>query len=84
MTTAPNLHLELSAPMLRELHAIAEQEHSTIEQLALTAIREKISALAHDDYIRTRAKRSSRAAFEEALASVSVAEAEKWDKRGRD
>lgn len=80
MTTSPNLHLEISQPMLRELHVIAEQEHSTIEQLVLTAIREKISALAHDDYIRTRAERSSRAAFEEALASVSEQEPEEWDR----
>jgi hypothetical protein len=80
MTTSPNLHLELSEPMLRELQGIAEQEYSTVEQLALTAIREKVSALAHDDYIRTRAERSSRAAFEEALASVSVEEPEDWDR----
>ena len=32
------------------------------------------SAQGHDDDIRTRAERSSRAAFEEALASVSVVE----------
>ncbi len=41
--------------------------------VVMSAIREKTSALAHDGYIRTRAERSSRAAFEEALASVSVA-----------
>jgi hypothetical protein len=76
MTTSPNLHLELSEPMLRELQGIAEQEHSTIEQLALTAIREKVSALSQENYIRTRAERSSREAFEEALASVSVEESE--------
>jgi hypothetical protein len=66
--------------MLRELQGIAEQEHSTVEQLVLTAIREKVSALAHDDYIRTRAERSSRAAFEEAMASVSLVGAEEWDR----
>lgn len=80
MNPSPNLHLELSQSMLRELQVIAEQEHSTIEQLALTAIREKVSALAHNDYLRTRAERSSRAAFEEALASVSGQEPEEWDK----
>lgn len=80
MTPSPNIHLELSQSMLREWQVIAEQKHSTIEQLVLTAIREKVSALAHDDYIRTRAERSSRAAFEEALAGVSEQELEEWDK----
>lgn len=80
MEDASHTYLELPAPMLREFQAIVEQEHSTIEQLVLAAIREKVSALAHDDYIRTRAERTSCAAFEEALAGVSEQEPEEWDK----
>jgi hypothetical protein len=71
---ASHLDLKLSEPMLRELQTIAEKEHSTIEQLVLTAIREKVSALAHNDYLRTRAEHSNRAAFEEAFAGVSEQE----------
>jgi hypothetical protein len=80
IANASHLHLELSVPMPRELQVIAEQKHRTIEQLVLTAIREKISALAHDDYIRNRAERSNRAAFEEELAGVSEQEPEEWDR----
>ncbi len=80
MDNGQYLHLELSAPLLSELQIIAQQEHSTVEQLVLTAIREKISVLTHDNYIRTRAKRSNRAAFEEALANVSTQEPEEWDR----
>lgn len=80
MTPSANLPLELFQPMLHELQVIAEQEHSTIEQFVLTAIGEKVSALAHDNYIRTRAERSSCTAFEEALASVSEQELEEWDR----
>jgi hypothetical protein len=80
MQASSNLTLELSPPMLRELQNLAEQEQKSIEQIVLTAIREKVSALSQENYIRTRAERSSRAAFEEALASVSKREAEEWDR----
>lgn len=80
MKTAQNLHLELSAPLLHELQTLAEQENITVEQIVLTAIREKVSILTRENYIRTRAERSNREAFEEALGSISLREPEEWDR----
>jgi hypothetical protein len=77
---AQNLHLELSAQLLHELQTLAEQENITVEQIVLTAIREKVSILTRENYIHTRAERSNRAAFEEALGSVFLRGAEGWDK----
>ncbi|TAE25004.1 MAG: PHP domain-containing protein [Candidatus Kapaibacterium sp.] len=70
-------------PMPQFIHLHNHTHYSLLDGAATPeTLLKAASEQGHDGYIRTRAERSSRAAFEEALASVSVAEAEEWDKRG--
>ena len=48
----------------------ASKEGISINQFISSAVAEKLSALATEDYLAVRAARSSRSAFESALAEV--------------
>lgn len=64
----------LSVRLPESLHKYAKQyaaqEGISVNQLISTALAEKLSALATEDYLELRAKRGSRSKFDEALAQV--------------
>lgn len=64
----------LSIRLPESLHKYAKEyalhEGISVNQLVSTALAEKLSALATEDYLEERAKRGSRKKFESALAQV--------------
>ncbi len=70
MTT---LSLRLPHSIHQNAKIFAEREGISINQLAATAIAEKLAALATESYINARAERSSAKAFAAALAAVPAA-----------
>ncbi len=67
MTT---LSLRLPDSIHNNAKIYAEREGISINQLAATALAEKLAALATEDFIRARAVRADKHAFAAALASV--------------
>jgi hypothetical protein len=55
---------------MAQLRELAKQEGVSINQLAATALAEKVSALMTVEYLNERAQRGNRHDFEEALARV--------------
>lgn len=51
--------------------ALARKDHVSINQMVVTALAEKISALMAGDYLANRAHKASRAKFDRALSRVS-------------
>lgn len=64
------LSLRLPNSIHQSAKIFAEREAISINQLAATALAEKLAALATDSFINERAARSSSTAFAAALASV--------------
>lgn len=64
----------LSIRLPESLHKYAKEyalhEGISVNQLISTALAEKLSALATEDYLELRAKRGNRKKFESALAQV--------------
>jgi hypothetical protein len=80
----------LSLRLPESLHAlareVAKQEDISVNQLITLALAEKLSALKTEEYFKQRAKGSSRAKFDRAMAKVSMHEPEEHDrlpKRGK-
>ena len=67
MTT---LSLRLPDSIHNNAKIFAEREGISINQLAATALAEKLAALATEDFIRARAVRADKDTFAAALASV--------------
>lgn len=67
MTT---LSLRLPESIHNNARIFAEREGISINQLAATALAEKLAALATEDFIHARAMRADKNAFNAALASV--------------
>ena len=63
--------------MVREL---ARRDRVSINQFVVLALAEKISALTTDDYLKERAVRGSREAFEQALSKVTDVEPDEADR----
>lgn len=74
---------ELTITLPESLHSqlakLAEREGVSVDQLAASALTEKIAALLTPDYLVQRAKRGSRVGFEQALARVKDTEPTKED-----
>jgi hypothetical protein len=74
----------LSLRLPESLHALArelaQEENISINQLITLALAEKISALMTERFFEARAKRSSRAKFERALAKVAKGEPAEYDR----
>jgi hypothetical protein len=66
------ISLRLPESLHRELTALARKEGISLNQLATTALAEKLSALVTEEYLRARAQRGSRERFESALAKIST------------
>jgi hypothetical protein len=64
----------------RNLRELAEREGVSINQIINAAVGEKVAALHTLDYLRERAKRGSRTAFDAVLAKVPLVEPPDYDR----
>jgi hypothetical protein len=75
----------LSIRLPESLHKYAKKyashEGISVNQLISTALAEKLSALATEDYLELRAKRGNRKSFDAALAQVPDALPDQWDRK---
>jgi hypothetical protein len=59
---------------------IARQDHVSMNQFVASAVAEKVSALATEQYLNARAARASREKFKAALAQVPNVEPQEFDR----
>jgi predicted transcriptional regulator len=74
------LSVRLPDSLHKKLKELAEQEGVSMYQFITLAVSEKISALLTVDYLKERAEKGSRKAFEEIMSEVPDVEPEKYDK----
>ena len=74
------LSLRLPTSLHRNLRELAEREGVSINQIINAAVGEKVAALHTLDYLRERAKRGSRAAFDAVLVRVPDVEPMDYDR----
>ncbi len=74
------ISLRLPDSLHKQARKLAEKESVSINQLITLALSEKLSALMTEEYLEARAKRGSRKKFERAMAKISKAEPEDYDK----
>ena len=65
-----NMSLRLPDSLHEALKKLAKKDHVSVNQLAATAIAEKISALMTEEYLQERAKRGSRKKFDDIIKRV--------------
>lgn len=74
----------LSVRLPESLHKmakdVAEEDNISLNQFIATAVAEKVAALTIENYLKTRAERGSRKAFDQALAKVPAVKPEEFDK----
>ncbi len=73
------LSLRIPDSLHAEIRQLAEQEGISINQFIASAAAEKLSALRTASYLKQRAKRGNRAAFEAVLAKVPDTMPPRWD-----
>lgn len=73
------ISLRLPDSLHKQVRQLAEKEQVSINQLITLALAEKLSALATEDYLETRAQRGDRAKFERAMAKVAKTPPEDYD-----
>jgi predicted transcriptional regulator len=64
----------------KNLRSIAKKDHVSINQLISSAVTEKVSALMTEDYLETRAARTSRETFDAALTQIPSIPPEPYDR----
>ena len=64
------ISLRLPESLHEKARELAKQENVSINQLVASALAEKLSALATEEYLRERARRGSRRKFEAVLRKV--------------
>lgn len=64
----------------KKARSLAKKENTSINQLVSTALAEKISALATEEYIEERARKASKSKFNKAMKKVADIEAEEKDR----
>jgi len=74
------LSLRLPESLHKQLRELAQSEGISINQLAASALGEKMAALMTQDYLEQRAQRGSRSKFDAALLKVKNDEPEPQDK----
>jgi hypothetical protein len=74
------LSLRLPESLHKQLRELAQSEGISINQLAASALGEKMAALMTQDYLEQRAQRASRSKFEGALSKVKDKKPEPHDK----
>lgn len=75
------LSIRLPESLHKNAKAFASQEGISVNQLISTALAEKLSALATQDYLEQRAARGSRSGFDAALGQVPDAEPDLMDRK---
>jgi hypothetical protein len=75
------LSIRLPESLHKYAREYAAQEGISVNQLISTALAEKLSALATEDFLESRAKRGSRKRFDAALAKVPDAAADMPDRK---
>ena len=73
------LSLRLPESLHKELRRLAKQEGISLNQFIASAAAEKLAALRTATYLKKRAKRGDREAFEKVLAKVPDVPAPEWD-----
>ncbi len=73
------LTVTLPDSLYSQFQRLAEQEGISVDQLAASALTEKIAALMSTDYLIKRAQRANRANFMQALSKVPDVDAEQQD-----
>ncbi|MCP3911635.1 MAG: toxin-antitoxin system HicB family antitoxin [Actinomycetia bacterium] len=74
------MSLRLPESIHGQLKNLAMREGTSINQLVVTAVAEKLSALLTVEYLEERARRGNRAAFEAVLSNVPDVEPDPWDR----
>lgn len=74
------LSVRLPDSLHKKLKELARQEGVSMNQFITLAVSEKMSALLTVDYLKERAERGSRKAFEEIMSEVPDVEPEEYDK----
>jgi len=74
------LSIRLPESLHKRLKEMADKEGVSMNQLITLAVSEKVSSLLTVDYLKERAKRGDRKAFEELLEKVPDTEPEEFDK----
>jgi len=74
------LSVRLPDSLHKKLKKFAEKEGVSMNQFITLAVSEKMSALLTVDYLKERAERGNRKAFEEILSEVPNVEPEEYDK----
>ena len=74
------ISLRLPDSLHKTARALAEKEHTSINQLVTLALAEKISVLSTEEYFTTRSKRGNKKKFKRAMAKVTNREADKLDR----
>jgi len=74
------LSVRLPDSLHKKLKELAEQEGVSMNQFITLAVSEKMSALLTVDYLKERAERGNRKAFEEIMSEVPDVEPEEYDK----
>jgi predicted transcriptional regulator len=64
------MSLRLPDYLHNNIREIADNEHISVNQLVMTAIAEKVSALATEKYLNTMAAKGSVQAFDSVMAKV--------------
>jgi hypothetical protein len=62
--------LRLPESLMKAARRLAKSENTSMNQLFVTAIAEKLSALSTEDYLARRAERADEQAYRNALAKV--------------
>lgn len=75
------LSIRLPESLHKHAKRLAAQEGISVNQLVSTALAEKLSALATEDYLRDRAVRGSRKKFAAALGRVADVAPDPMDKK---
>jgi hypothetical protein len=65
------ISLRIPNSLHETVKVLARKDHVSINQMVITALAEKISALMAEDYLANRAKKASRVKFEHAMSRVS-------------
>jgi len=73
-------HLRLPESLHEAVRELAERENVSMNQFIMLALAEKVSALATEDYLKQRAARASREAFDAALDRVADGAPPEYDR----
>jgi hypothetical protein len=71
-TTMSAVSMRLPESLHRQAKSMAEKEGVSLNQLLVTALAEKLSALMTEEYLQERAARGSRRKFDRVLRKVSA------------